>query len=169
MVRLKPEYWIQKLGLVPHPEGGFYREVYRAGESVAEEGLPRRFGGPRPFSTSIYFLLRSGDVSRFHRLKADEIWHFYEGGALLIHILGRGGEGRVIRLGRNPEAGEAFQAVVPAGVWFGAEVGSSDGFSLVGCTLAPGFEFADFELARRADLLAECPGHPEIISRLTKA
>jgi predicted cupin superfamily sugar epimerase len=160
--------WIEKLGLNSHPEGGFYREVYRAAESVGTAGLPNRFGGPRAFSTSIYFLLRAGDVSRFHRLKSDEIWHFYDGQPLVLHILDRDGGHRVIRLGRNHEAGEAFQIVVPAGLWFGAEVAAPDGFSLVGCTLAPGFDFVDFELARREFLLSEFPGHEDLIRCLTK-
>jgi len=163
------DYWVDKLGLEPHPEGGFYREVYRAGESVGPAGLPERFGGPRPFSTSIYFLLRAGDVSGFHRLKSDEVWHFYEGRPLALHILEGGGRCRTVRLGNNPALGEAFQAVVPAGFWFGAEVASPEGFSLVGCTLAPGFAFADFELARRADLLAEFPAQAGLIRRLTSS
>jgi predicted cupin superfamily sugar epimerase len=161
-------FWIEKLGLEPHPEGGFYRQVYRAGEFVEAEALPDRFGGRRAFSTSIYFLLRAGDVSRFHRLKSDEIWHYHDGRPLLLHILEREGEHRAIRLGKNSETGEAFQAVVPAGLWFGAEVDAFDGFSLVGCTLAPGFDFADFELARREPLLAEFPAHEDLIRRLTK-
>ena len=168
MCRFDPVFWIEKLGLAPHPEGGFYREVYRAPETIPRAGLPERFKGPRAFSTSIYFLLRADEVSSFHRLQADEIWHFYEGRPLLLHILDHDGSPRAIRLGRDAAAGEIYQALAPAGCWFGAEVVAPEGFSLVGCTLAPGFDFADFELAGRSDLLAAFPGQAELIRRLTK-
>ena len=158
--------WIRILNLVPHPEGGFYREVYRSAESIPKRALPPRYGGPRAFSTSIYFLLRSGQVSRFHRLKSDEVWHFYAGSPLFVHAITDKRSLRLIRMGRDPRKGEVLQAVVPAGSWFGAEVALRRAYSLVGCTLAPGFDFADFELGRRGDLLARFPRHRAIIERL---
>jgi predicted cupin superfamily sugar epimerase len=161
------DHWIRFLELTPHPEGGYYREIYRAGETIPRQALPRRYDGPRVFSTSIYFLLKSGQVSRLHRLASDEIWHFYDGGPLLIHAIDRGGAYQTVRLGPDPASGGTFQAVVPGGTWFGAEVPSPGLFSLVGCTLAPGFEFADFELGRREDLLRLFPGQASLIVRLT--
>jgi hypothetical protein len=161
-------FWIKTLGLAPHPEGGFYREVYRAAEAIPRRGLPKRYAAPRPFSTSIYYLLRAGDVSRFHRLRSDEVWHFYDGRPILLHLLGDDGGHRIVRLGRDATAGETFQAVVPAGRWFGAEVKGRTGYSLVGCTLAPGFDFADFELARREKLLKAFPARAALVGRLTR-
>ena len=155
------------LGLVPHPEGGYFREVYRSDESLAASALPVRFGGRRAFSTSIYFLLKSGEPSRFHRLRSDELWHFYAGGPLRIHILGKKGGYRSIDLGRRPAAGQAYQAAVPRGSWFGAEVLRMHSYSLIGCTIAPGFDFADFALARRSDLLKRFPRRKALIERLT--
>jgi hypothetical protein len=160
-------YWIKALGLKPHPEGGFYCEVYRSTENIQRPALPSRYSGDRVFSTSIYFLLRSGEVSRFHRLRSDEVWHFYEGSAVVVHVLKPGGSSEIIQIGREPSRGESFQAVLRAGWWFGAEIPDSAAYALIGCTLAPGFDFADFELARREDLLKDFPVHGAIIERLT--
>ena len=161
------DYWIEKLSLTPHPEGGYYREIYRAPESVLKEALPERFEGSRPFSTSIFFLLKSGQVSRLHRLKSDEIWHFYEGCPVQIHLIHQDGRYSEIKLGRNSNADQVFQAVIPAGTWFGAEVLAAEGYALVGCTVAPGFNFADFELGRRDQLLSRFPRLADQIKKLT--
>ena len=161
------DYWIEKLALTPHPEGGYYREVYRATESVLKEALPERFEGPRSFSTSIFFILKSGQVSRLHRLKSDEIWHFYEGCPLIIHRIHPDGGYSEIKLGRDADAGQVFQAVVPAGTWFGATVSAAEGYALVGCTVGPGFDFADFELGRRDALLSRFPRLADQIKKLT--
>jgi uncharacterized protein len=159
--------WIRDLGLKPHPEGGFFREVYRAEEKIARDGLPPRYRGDRSLSTSIYFLLLGRQVSRLHRLRSDEIWHFYEGSPVIVHSIGPGGAYAPIALGRDAAAGHVFQAVARAGWWFGAEVAAADSYALVGCTIAPGFEFDDFELGRRETLLAEFPGHRALIEKLT--
>jgi predicted cupin superfamily sugar epimerase len=159
--------WIKKLRLETHPEGGHYREVYRSPEAIPQKGLPRRYDGPRVFSTSIFYLLRRDEVSYFHRLRSDEIWHFYRGSCLFLFVLSPAGKLSRIRLGRNSKAGEIFQAVVPAGHWVGAAVGRRNSYSLVGCTVAPGFDFLDFELGRRDELLALCPRHRAIIIKLT--
>jgi len=164
---ISAEDWIRILKLVPHPEGGFYREVYRSSVSVPKRALPARFGGARALSSSIYFLLRSGEVSRFHRLKTDEIWHFYEGSPALIHVISSEGSYHCLLLGRNVRQGELLQVILPARTWFGAEVVRSRSYTLAGCTVAPGFDFADFELARREDLLACFPRRRAIIERLT--
>lgn len=160
-------HWIEQLDLQPHPEGGWYREVYRAAESISASALPARFAGDRCFCTSIYFLLAGEHFSALHRIKQDELWHFYAGDGLTVHSIDPAGEYRAQRLGAHPERGELFQYMVPAGGWFGANV-EPDGYALVGCTVAPGFDFADFEMAERAALIAEFPEHRAIIERLTR-
>jgi len=157
-------FWVERLNLARHPEGGWFRETYRAAESVSA-GLPERFDGPRSFSTAIYYLLEQGDYSRLHRIKSDEIWHFYAGAPLVVHMIDPLGSCSCLRLGCNPEQGELFQVVVPAGCWFGAE--SLGGYSLVGCTVAPGFDFRDFEMADAESLLREYSRHAALIRRLT--
>ncbi len=161
--------WIRALKLRPHPEGGHYRETYRSGESLPAGSLPPRFAGARSFSTAIYFLIQSGQVSRLHRIRSDEVWHFYAGSPLTVHVIEPRGLHRAIRLGRRPSAGQVLQAVVPAGAWFGAVVDRARSFALVGCTVAPGFDFADFELADRAALLRQFPRYRQVIEQLTSA
>lgn len=159
-------YWVEHLNLAPHPEGGFYREVYRSAEELSAEVLPARYGGDRNYSTSIYFLLRSQDKSVFHRIKSDEIWHHYQGDTLLIYVL-TDKDLDILRLGCNPENGDQLQVVVPANCWFGACVEKPDTFTLAGCTVAPGFDFRDFEMATRDELIKQFPLHEEIIVKLT--
>lgn len=159
---------VSRLDLVRHPEGGWYREIYRSGEVVAGNALPERFGGPRPFCTSIYFLLEQGDISALHRIKSDEIWHFYTGAPLTVHALTLQGDHVELKLGSDLTAGESFQLVVAAGCWFGAEVTGPGEYSLVGCTVSPGFDFADFQLGNRSELHQEYPRHREIVNRLTR-
>jgi uncharacterized protein len=161
-------YWIEHLQLSRHPEGGYFRRTYQASEVMGKAHLPGRFQGARVFSTAIYYLLPGGEVSRFHRLKADELWHFHWGSALTLYIIERAGALVEKLLGAAPERGEAFQAVIPAGDWFGAVVEDPASFSLVGCTVAPGFEYQDFELADRQALLATYPQHRWIIERLAR-
>jgi predicted cupin superfamily sugar epimerase len=164
--------YVQALDMRPHPEGGFYAETYRSTESISNEALPERFTGARFFSTAIYFLLESHHISTLHRIQADEIWHFYAGDPLNVYVIDPAGLLSVIRLGKNLAQGEVFQAVVPAGCWFGAkpaepEADDGTGFSLVGCTVAPGFDFADFEMADRDELSIQYPEHRSIIDMLT--
>lgn len=159
---------VRQLGLQPHPEGGFFRETYRASEAIAGPALPRRFGGARSISTAIYFLLEAGQCSHLHRIKADEVWHFYAGDPLIVVEIDPAGRLKTTELGEDG----VFQHVVPAGAWFGAIPAEGGrfapmGFTLVGCTVAPGFDFADFELADRAALAAEYPAHQDWVRRLT--
>lgn len=163
-----PTDYIQTLNLRPHPEGGWYRETYRAAETIPPQGLPARFGAARSFATAIYFLLTADTFSALHRLKADEMWHFYAGSALTVHVIEPAGEHRVLRLGAAIDRGESFQAMVPAGCWFGGRVEAQGGFALVGCTVAPGFDFADFEMGRRDELVRRYPAHKELIEGLTR-
>lgn len=162
-------YWVEKYDLQPHPEGGFYAETYRAAEEIAAEALPIRFGaGVRSFSTGIYFLLEQGHFSAFHRIKSDEMWHFYAGEALDIFLLDQNTkELKVIRLGNDPEKGETFQAVVPAGSWFASRPAAQSRYALVGCTVSPGFDFTDFEMAERNSLAKEFPPYADLIRELT--
>jgi uncharacterized protein len=162
------QYWIDHLTLKPHPEGGFFRESYRSSVVIPKAALPTTFRGPRSASTAIYFLLTGEDFSALHRLAGDEVWHFYAGSPLLVHSIDPNGDYSVIRLGQNAQANEQFQCVVPAGHWFGSCLEWPDTYALVGCTVAPGFDFNDFEMARRADLLAQYPQHKEIIQKLTR-
>lgn len=156
--------WIDLLELEPHPEGGFYRETYRAPLEVAPPSHP----GPRAASTAIYYLLRERDVSTFHRLLSDELWHHYAGGSLTVHTLSETDGYEALRIGPDPASGHRLQAMVPGGVWFGATVDEGSPYVLAGCTVAPGFEFADFEMARREKLLQRFPARRELIQRLTR-
>jgi predicted cupin superfamily sugar epimerase len=161
-------YWIQKLGLEPHPEGGYYRQTYRSDLVLARENLPPQYTGPRPASTSIYFLLRGNDFSAFHRLRSDELWHFYLGEALVVHVIEGDGQYSEIQLGNDAEADEVLQAVVTAGCWFASRIRKGKSFALVGCTVSPGFDFDDFELAKREELARRYPQHREAIDKLTR-
>ena len=161
------KYWVEKLKMQSHPEGGFFAETYRSTETIDKNSLSKRFSGDRNFSTGIYFLLESHHFSAFHRIKSDEMWHFYAGEALNVYYIDNEENMRIIKLGNNFENGEVFQAVVPAGVWFGSKPAIENSYSLVGCTVAPGFDFADFEMPDQQTLLQECPQHEDIIKMLT--
>ena len=160
--------FIQHLHMLPHPEGGYFKETYRSEGLIPRSALDSGFSGDRPYSTAIYFLLQSGDYSAFHRIKSDECWHHYEGGVLLVHMIDREGEYSCIRLGKRVDRGEVFQFVVPANCWFASEPAPGEDFALVGCTVAPGFDFADFEMARHEDLLEQYPLHRSHIERLCR-
>jgi uncharacterized protein len=164
----KAEYWIEKLQLAPHPEGGYFRQTYRSGLGIAREALPAGFGGARAASTAIYFLLAGKNFSAFHRLRSDEVWHFYAGDPLVVHVIDPEGKYSRILLGCDLEAGQVLQAVVPAGCWFSSHVADWNSFAVVGCTVAPGFEFEDFEMGKREELVREYPQHREMIERLTR-
>lgn len=151
-----------------HPEGGWFKETYRSSEVILGEHLPNRFGDARHFSTGIYFLLEGKQFSAFHRIKSDEMWHFYYGDPLHVYVIDENGKLQIITLGNNPEAEEVFQAVVKAGCWFASKPASENSFSLVGCTVAPGFNFADFEMAKREQLLAQYPHLNKTIEALTR-
>jgi predicted cupin superfamily sugar epimerase len=160
-------YWIERLQLNQHIEGGYFRENYRSSITIEQKNLPGNFGGDRSASTSIYFLLEKNQFSALHRIAADELWHFYTGNCLVIYELTNDGSMKAHRLGNDPEKGELFQVLIRAGNWFGAKLENGDGYALTGCTVAPGFDFADFELADRAALLEQYPQHADIIRSLT--
>jgi predicted cupin superfamily sugar epimerase len=154
---------VERLALVPHPEGGFYRETWRSQREVT--GHP---GGVRAAGTAIYFLLPAGAFSAFHRVSSDEAWHHYDGDPVDLHLLDEAdGRHSAITLGRDIAAGQVSQHVVPAGTWQAA-VPRGDRYALCGCTVAPGFEFADFEMPPRAVLLATFPQHAEVVTRFSR-
>lgn len=159
---------ISALGLLQHPEGGWYRETYRSAGQIPGTALPGDFNGLRSCCTAIYFLLEQGDYSALHRIKSDELWFFHGGASLTIHLLTADGNCSAIRLGADIAAGEVLQAMVPGGTWFGAEMSGGGEYSLVSCTVAPGFDFADFEMGDRTTLLAQYPEHQALVVRLTR-
>jgi predicted cupin superfamily sugar epimerase len=162
MPTMTTEELIRALDLAPHPEGGFYRETYRAKETVS---TPR---GPRAASTAILFLVVRGSFSALHRIASDEVWHFHLGAPLRIVCLREDGSRGDHLLGLDLGRGERPQAVVPAGTVFGARIEGDGDFALVSCTVAPGFDFADFELGERPSLAARFPDHVEIVRALTR-
>lgn len=161
---------VRLLELAPHPEGGFYRETYRAPDVIPHGALAPRYSGPRAASTAIYFLLPAGSFSALHRIASDEVWHHYAGAPLEVVSLVPGGRRVDLRLGMDLAAGERPQGVVSAGAWFGARIPAraAGAWSLVGCTVAPGFDFADFELGTRAALRAAFPDHAALVDTLTR-
>src|SRR5512137_333397 len=152
---------VRRLGLAPHPEGGWYRETWRS---------PLRVRGPRgerPAMTVIDYLLEAGDFSGFHRVHSDEAWHHVAGGALDLHVLDPGGGHAIHRIGSAALDGARFHAVVPAGAWQAARP-AGDGWVLASCTVAPGFAFEDFEMARRGELVALRPDLEAVIAPLCR-
>jgi predicted cupin superfamily sugar epimerase len=160
-------YWIRTLGLTSHTEGGSYREVYRSSFAIPLSLLPEGFNGDRPLSTSIFYLLELGQYSAFHRLASDELWHFYQGDPLTIYEC-RQGQGLIRHLlGPDPENGEQFQVCIPAGHWFAARLEGGN-YVLAGCTVAPGFDPLELEMASRAELTEAFPEFHSLIASLTR-
>ena len=151
------KYYIRTLNLLAHPEGGYYKETYRSAGTLSTNS------GNRNFCTAIYFLLEEGNFSAFHKIKSDELWHFYTGDVLEVIEITKEGKLKITELGPDN-----FQYCVPVGNWFGSRVKKGGKFSLVGCTVAPGFDFVDFEMAEREKLLNEFNQHEKIIKELTR-
>ncbi len=154
------QYYIDKLGLIGHPEGGFYVETYRSKHEIQNSE-----GNHRNISTAIYFLLSDTQKSHFHRIKSDELWFHHEGETLAITVIVNN-KLEVIYLGKDLENGEVLQATIPANCWFASEVRDKKGFALVSCTVAPGFDFSDFEMARKANLQSEFPDYIAVFEDL---
>ncbi|KMQ51017.1 hypothetical protein CHISP_2159 [Chitinispirillum alkaliphilum] len=160
------EYFISKLNLEEHIEGGYFKEVYRSScrfagkESVSES--------ERSLSTSIYFLLKGNQVSRFHSLRSDELWYYHYGSSVIIHMISKDGVLESRKLGLNMEKDERPQILIPAGVVFAAENRDKEMFSLVSCVVSPGFDFRDFKLHGRDELIASYPSHSDLIERFTR-
>ena len=158
---------VDRLQLEEHREGGWFRETYRSSDLIPESVLPMGFCEARAASTAIYYLLGSDDFSAFHRLKSDEIWHFYGGTTLIIHVIGKDRVYRKYLLGGRLDVGESYQVVIPKKSWFAAEV-KDHGYVLAGCTVSPGFDYRDFELANRHELIIQYPEYRNLIERLTR-
>ncbi len=154
-------FYIEHLGLTAHPEGGYFKEVYRSEMHSVFEG----FSGERNVSTSIYFLLDGSDKSHLHKIKSDETWFFHTGSPVEVVVLNKG-DVSIITLGTAIEKGEVFQFTVPANAWFGARIKGSSGFGLVSCTVAPGFDFADFELAEYKKISREYPAYDSMLKEM---
>jgi len=162
------DYIVKKLEMLPHPEGGYYKETYRSAEKVSADALPERFSGDRNFATAIYFLIEKNNFSALHKIKSDETWHFYYGDALEVIELDDLGNLKSTLVGNNLMNGEVFQYTVKANVCFGSRVRAGGNFSLVGCTVSPGFDFADFEMAERNDLVTRFKEHKKEIEEMTR-
>ena len=158
---------IEILNLKPHPEGGYFKENYRSKGVIKNNSLNFEANGERNYSTSIYFLLNENDFSAFHKIRQDEIWHFYAGSTLLLHTINPNGNYNLIRIGNKLENGDFFQFVVPARTWFASEVENKTSYSFCGCTVSPGFDFRDFEMPSTKTLSKIFPQHQEIIKRLS--
>lgn len=161
------DYYIAKLGLTQHIEGGAFKEHYRAPLLLPQSALSALHKGDRSASTAIYFLLRHGEFSAFHLLASDEVLHFYDGEPLQVYEITAAGHMHIHTLGRDLERGERFAITVPGGHWFALRCEVPGAFSLIGCTVAPGFDFADFTLDDRAALLEKFPQHAQLITEMT--
>ena len=151
---------VKKLGLEEHPEGGYFKQTYRSDTIVNVEG----YGGPRNISTAIYYMLVGGQFSAFHRIRSDEIWHHYAGDSITLYAINDGGKMSKIKIGKNGTP----QAVIKAGTWFAAALDNKRSYCLLGCTVSPGFDYRDWELGKRNELVRMYPQHRALIERYTK-
>lgn len=158
---------IRQFNLQEHPEGGYFKETYRSKGIIPNSILDSSFEGDRNICTGIYFLLTSEKFSAFHKVNQDEMWHFYKGAPLKLHMISTKGEYSFVIIGNNLKKGQIPQFTVNGGDWFAAEVIDQNSFSFVGCTVAPGFDFKDFELPTAGRLISQFPQHTEIINSLT--
>ena len=156
------QYWIDHLNLQPHPEGGYYKEIFRSKNEVVRAGAT----GLKQACTSIYYLLEGRDFSGFHRLASDELWYFHKGAPLHIHVIDNAGTHTTIELS-DADTG-SLQAVITPNTWFAAEIPSATGFALVSCTVAPGFDFAEFEMAKKEEMLVQYPQHEALLKRMCR-
>lgn len=159
---------IDRLRLLPHPEGGYFRETYRASLRHMEHALPSEYGGERSAATAIFYLLTPDTFSALHRVKSDELFHSYAGDAVEMLQLWPDGNSKTVLIGNNLAQDHSPQVVVPGGVWQGSRLVAGGNWALLGCTVSPGFDFADFEIASRSDLLAQWPEAAEMITALTR-
>lgn len=158
---------IKTFNLQKHPEGGYFKENYRSDGSIPNSVLGNAYNGNRSYATSIYFLLTSEDFSAFHKINQDEIWHFYKGSTLKLHLISKEGDYSFVMIGNNFKNNEVPQYVVKGGYWFAAEVVEKNSYSFVGCTVSPGFDFKDFVLPQRKILVELYPKHTTLITQLT--
>jgi predicted cupin superfamily sugar epimerase len=155
-------YYIQSLNLSPHPEGGYYKETFRSEQQVNRVGVVN----VKQACTSIYYLLEDADFSGFHRIASDEIWYFHKGQPLIIHVIEKGGN--LISHELSDKSTGSFSVIVEAGLWFAAELKAREGFALVSCAVAPGFDFSEFEMAKREELVLQYPQHKVLLTRMCR-
>jgi uncharacterized protein len=156
------QYWIEKLELVRHIEGGYYKQIYASKRQCQEHGN-------RNLATCIFYLLDGNDFSAFHKINSDEIWHFFIGSSLTMYIFNeKDSKLKIVKLGKKLDKGENLQVIINEGDWFAAEVNDKSSFTLVGCTVIPGFEFKNFKLAKKKSLLLKFPSYKDIIEKLAK-
>ncbi len=167
-VMITAEKLVKLLGLKPHPEGGYYREMYRSDEIIGKEALPERYTGNRNYGTAIYYLLTRETFSALHRIKTDEVYHFYLGDPVELVQLLPDGSGCVVMLGNDIAGGAQVQTVVSRGTWHGARLAEGGTYALLGTTVSPGFEFADFELGDRSELIRLYTSFSDTIITLTR-
>jgi len=162
-------FWIEHLRLSKHIEGGYFNEVYKSASLVPPSQLPEHFNAasPRHYFTHIYFLLEKGQFSALHRIKSDELWHFYDGDPIIIYEIEASGKLIKHLLGNDPLKKQTLFTVVKAGSWFGAALEERSEFALVGCTVSPGFDYDDFEMGGREEMLRLFPQYQEIVEKLT--
>lgn len=161
------KHFVEKLNLLEHPEGGYFKETYRSDEIIIKENLPKRFDGERNFSTSIYYMLVGDQISKLHRIKSDEIWHHHYGSTVIIHTIDEAGNLESHRLGTKDLDNSTPQIIVRHGLWFCAEIEDKNSFALCGCTVSPGFDFQDFEMAIFDDLVNNFPNLKSFIKSFT--
>ncbi|MCK5823734.1 MAG: cupin domain-containing protein [Bacteroidales bacterium] len=161
-------FWVEKLDLKRHPEGGFYKELYRSSIKITDDNLPSSFDGDRNIATSIYYLLGGKEVSHFHKIESDEIWYHHYGSPITIHVIDQDRNYKKISLGNPDEEHPQFQATIPANSFFGATVEEDNSYALAGCMVTPGFDFADFLIVDRDEMLRQYPEYSEIIIALTR-
>lgn len=169
MGRPTADDWIKKLGLESHIEGGAFREIYRSEITLQQAQMPANLAGDRSLTTSIYFLFKENQFSAFHRIRSDEQWHFYSGDPLIVYEITPGGTITEHLLSNDFDGAGSFTCVIKAGNWFASCLAAGGEYALAGCTVAPGFDFVDFELASRIELLQIYPEHAALITRLTNA
>jgi predicted cupin superfamily sugar epimerase len=159
------EYWINKLNLQEHPEGGYFAETYKSEKLVRLPG----YDGPRHSCTAIYYMLTGEQFASFHIMKSDELWHFYAGSSLTLYIIERNGRLSKLRLGADIDKGEFLQVIVKSCSWFAASVNDISSYSLVGCIVSPGFDYRDWKLGDIKTLVTLYPQHQSVIEKYTRS
>jgi predicted cupin superfamily sugar epimerase len=177
MTQKTAQYWIDHLNLQPHPEGGYYKEVFRSqklvlrtdsiGFNSKKAAFNTDYDANKSAITSIYYLLEAGDFSAFHRLASDELWYFHNGEPLHIHVINLQGIHTILELS-DSETG-VLQAIIPPNTWFASEIASKTGYVLVSCAVAPGFEFTEFEMAKKGELITQHPQLQTILNKLCRS
>jgi uncharacterized protein len=167
MTKPPASFWKEHLQLVSHVEGGSFNEVYRSDMKFSKDKLPSVYNGERHACTHIYFMLEAGQFSAFHRIAGDELWHFYSGDPLTVYEIDQSGKLIEHHLGPDPYAGHTLFCIVKGGNWFGSRLDEGGTYGLVGCTVSPGFDFAEFEMAKRDSLITKFPQYRELIEKLS--